>query len=117
MSDRDRIQERLRRFESAFQRIALELEELGIGTGLLPKRAEAAELPDLHRLTRRELEVLRSFLGGKEINAVAEHLQIAVHTVRNHLKSIFRKLGVRSQTELLQKFVQVPKTLTRSSAE
>jgi len=117
LTDRDRIQERLRRFEAAFQRIALELEELGIGTGLLPKRSAAAELPDLHRLTRRELEVLRSFLSGNEINAVAEHLQIAVHTVRNHLKSIFRKLGVRSQTELLQKFVQVPKALSSSTAE
>ena len=30
-------------------------------------------------------------------------LEVSEHTVRNHLKSIFRKLGVHSQAELVDR--------------
>jgi DNA-binding CsgD family transcriptional regulator len=35
------------------------------------------------------------------VPTVAERLSISQHTVRNHLKNIFRRFGVRSQLELL----------------
>jgi len=37
----------------------------------------------------------------RRLGKVAEVLGISVHTARNHLKSIFRKLNLHSQDELL----------------
>ncbi len=34
---------------------------------------------------------------------IAELLEVSEHTVRNHLKSIFRKLEVHSQAELVDR--------------
>ena len=55
----------------------------------------------LDALSPREREIVGAVLSGKRVSAVARTLDISPHTVRNHLKSIFRKLGVHSQVELL----------------
>ncbi len=60
--------------------------------------------PDLQRLSPREKEVLQCLLSGKRVPTIAKELFIAENTVRNHLKSIFDKVGVRSQVELLEHF-------------
>jgi DNA-binding CsgD family transcriptional regulator len=52
-------------------------------------------------LSPRELEVLHVFREQRRINGISDTLKISPHTVRNHLKSIFQKLGVHSQVELL----------------
>jgi two-component system response regulator FixJ len=54
-------------------------------------------------LSPREAEVLRHLIEGYRVNTIARKLAISQHTVRNHLKKIFAKLDVRSQTELLEK--------------
>jgi DNA-binding NarL/FixJ family response regulator len=50
----------------------------------------------------REWEVLERLRTGLRVSTIARELEISPNTVRNHLKSIYRKLGVRSQTELLE---------------
>ena len=65
-----------------------------------------------HRLTQREVEVVEGLTGGLPISELAAKLRISPNTVRNHLKSIFRKLNVRSQTQLLSRLI----VKTRSSA-
>jgi DNA-binding NarL/FixJ family response regulator len=52
-------------------------------------------------LSVREREILDAMGRGQRVAAIARVLQISPHTVRNHLKSIFRKLEVHSQVELL----------------
>ena len=52
-------------------------------------------------LTRREFEVMTMLLDGNRVPAIAAALFISPSTVRNHLASLFRKLGVRSQQGLL----------------
>jgi DNA-binding CsgD family transcriptional regulator len=54
-------------------------------------------------LSPREREVLRTFVAGHPVARTASMLKLSPHTVRNHLKNIFRKLGVRSQLELLRR--------------
>jgi DNA-binding NarL/FixJ family response regulator len=49
-------------------------------------------------LTLREEEVLRLVSAGLTDAQVAEHLVLSVRTVNSHLRSIYRKLGVRSRT-------------------
>jgi DNA-binding NarL/FixJ family response regulator len=56
----------------------------------------------LANLSRREWDILRRLLANGRAPAIAQALYISPHTVRNHLKAIFRKLGVSSQAELLQ---------------
>ena len=53
-------------------------------------------------LTSRELEVVQLLLANGRVSSIAARLDISPHTVRNHLRSIFRKLGVHSQVELIQ---------------
>lgn len=56
-------------------------------------------------LTQREVEVVEGLTAGLPISELAKQLEISPNTVRNHLKSIFRKLNVRSQTELLSRLI------------
>ncbi|MBV9823635.1 MAG: PAS domain S-box protein [Actinobacteria bacterium] len=58
-------------------------------------------LPGLERLSRREIEVVRMLLHGDRVPVIARQLFISQSTVRNHLSSVFRKLRVNSQQELI----------------
>jgi len=53
-------------------------------------------------VTEREKEVIRGLICYRRLGKVADVLGISVHTARNHLKSIFRKLNLHSQDELLE---------------
>jgi DNA-binding CsgD family transcriptional regulator len=56
-------------------------------------------------LTRRERQILRMSMVGHGRKQIAELLDVTLNTVTDHFKSIYRKLGVRSQGELLSKFI------------
>jgi DNA-binding CsgD family transcriptional regulator len=57
-------------------------------------------------LSGRELEVTRLLLKGLTPKVVGRLLRIAPGTVRNHIKAIYLKLGVRSQPELMALFFE-----------
>jgi DNA-binding NarL/FixJ family response regulator len=52
-------------------------------------------------LSLREWEVLALLTDGLTTRQIAKHLCISIYTVRNHLKSMYRKLEVHSQSELI----------------
>ena len=54
--------------------------------------------PDIHRLSERELEVLRLAANGMSNKEVGAKLFIATTTARDHMQSVMRKLNVRSRT-------------------
>jgi PAS domain S-box-containing protein len=86
--------------EEAMRRIAAELERAGVPTNAASARQQAT-VPELGRLSPRETEVLDRLLEGHRVTSIAEQLDVSEHTVRNHLKSMFRKLGVHSQADLV----------------
>src|SRR5215212_6720532 len=62
---------------------------------------------DAYGLTKRECEITRLVLRGLSTAEVSEELHITPNTVRDHFKSIFDKVGVRSRRELVgQVFAQ-----------
>lgn len=54
-----------------------------------------------HNLSPREREVVRLLIEGLTTLAMAERLGISPHTVRDHLKNLYRKTGTSSRSELL----------------
>ena len=55
----------------------------------------------IERLTPRELEVLDALAEGLSDKEVSEELHVGIGTVRNHLVSIFGKLGTNSRLQTL----------------
>jgi PAS domain S-box-containing protein len=86
---------------STLGRIALELQSITLSAELPTSRVPLHH-PDLSELSPRETEVLGQLVGGSRVPAIAEQLHISQHTVRNHLKSIYRKAGVQGQSDLIQ---------------
>jgi DNA-binding CsgD family transcriptional regulator len=56
---------------------------------------------DMSGLSQRERDVVNALCRGLRLTDIARVLGISNHTARNHLKHVFRKLGVHSQVELL----------------
>jgi DNA-binding CsgD family transcriptional regulator len=57
-----------------------------------------------YALTQRERDVVAALVAGLDTRAVTERLFISSHTVQDHLKSVFDKIGVHSRRELLTTF-------------
>lgn len=53
-------------------------------------------------LSEREKEILKCSMAGLEYTQIAEQLFLSKHTVRQHMKNIYRKLHVSSKVEALQ---------------
>lgn len=54
-------------------------------------------------LTERETEILAELCEGHNYTAIAQSLFISGHTVRAHIKNIYRKLHVNSRAEVVKK--------------
>jgi DNA-binding CsgD family transcriptional regulator len=88
---------------------AARLEGRGDGDVAVSLRAATAtETFDLlcrvYALSRRERDVVSAVVAGLDTQGVARRLFISPHTVQDHLKSVFEKVGVHSRRELLARF-------------
>ena len=102
---------RVRLLEGALHRIAQELARLDLATG-----ADGGAVP-ICGLRPREQEVVRLLLQHLRVPAIARRLGISQQTVRNHLKSVFRRTGVRSQQELLDRIALASASLQTPVAD
>jgi DNA-binding CsgD family transcriptional regulator len=68
----------------------------------------AIPTPPAISLSVREREVMGFLVSGRTPQAIAGQLRISPNTVRNHVRAIYRKLGVRSQLELLARVWERP---------
>ncbi len=101
---------RMEELEASVQRIALAIEQLGVPVGMRPAVRPMGPRAEFSTLSPREGEVLQPLLEGHRVPYIARMLYISPHTVRNHLQSVFRKLGVASQAELIEKLLAAGET-------
>jgi DNA-binding CsgD family transcriptional regulator len=76
-------------------------------TALVIEPAKASDVAPIvieaYELTERELDVTRLVARGLKTGEIAEKLFLSPHTVRDHVKAIFEKVGVTSRGELTAK--------------
>ena len=96
-----KLQQRVQQLEDILHRIAHDLTTVGIAppiplqTGIAPSLAD--ELPTRMR------QVLQYLVSGYRVSAIARRLSLSPATVRNHLKLAYRRFGVHSQSELIER--------------
>jgi DNA-binding CsgD family transcriptional regulator len=92
---------RLADLEMLFKRISGEIERAGESEDVYGE-ADVAQFPGLEDLTPRQFEILTRLLGGQRVATISRGVHLSPSTVRNHLTTIYRKIGVHSQAELLE---------------
>jgi DNA-binding NarL/FixJ family response regulator len=89
------------RLDAELGRITRDLRVAGV-VPRLDRLPDVKRFPALSTLTAREWEVLVLLLEGERVASIAADLYVSQSTVRNHLSSIFSKLGVHSQAHLIR---------------
>jgi PAS domain S-box-containing protein len=87
---------------STLHRISLELQSLCLTSTIGTPMVVPLHHPALQEISPRESEVLSLLVAGDRVPGIAERLHISQHTVRNHLKSMFRKLDIGTQSALIE---------------
>jgi PAS domain S-box-containing protein len=67
--------------------------------GLVEERPENTLTAPHPHLTPRQVEVLRLLEQGRSTKQIAAELHLSTETVRNHIRRLFRALGVHSRLE------------------
>jgi DNA-binding CsgD family transcriptional regulator len=65
-------------------------------------------------LTKRENEIATAICNGYKYEEIAEKLNISLSTVKTHSYTIYRKLGINNNRELMQIFMGTPENHTFS---
>ncbi len=55
--------------------------------------------PGMHRLSRREVEILRCLTRGEPNKVIAKKLAVTEATIKVHVKAILRKIGAANRTQ------------------
>ncbi len=71
-------------------------------------RPRRALLQDLYRLTATEAEIAQLLGRGESVERIAEQMEIAIGTVRHHLKRLFEKTETHRQAELVALLARLP---------
>jgi DNA-binding CsgD family transcriptional regulator len=77
------------------------------GTAVVIEPAPPSEVGPIvveaYDLSEREQEITALVARGLDTGAMADALRLSPHTVRDHVKAVFRKAGVSSRGELVAK--------------
>jgi pimeloyl-ACP methyl ester carboxylesterase/DNA-binding CsgD family transcriptional regulator len=65
------------------------------------EQADSSEVEEFTALTAREREILDCIARGQTSSQIADCLRIAEKTVRNHVTSVFSKLGVEHRSQAI----------------
>jgi DNA-binding NarL/FixJ family response regulator len=71
------------------------------------KEREMREALQIFGFSQREVEVALLLSRGLKNHEIGKHLYISEYTVKNHLRSIFRKLDVSNRTAATHRLLTV----------
>jgi DNA-binding NarL/FixJ family response regulator len=74
----------------------------GLQKKIAQRKAFRDEFIDRMKLTKREVEIIRSIAQGQPTTVIAEKLFVSPYTVETHRKNIFRKLSLSNVAELVR---------------
>jgi DNA-binding CsgD family transcriptional regulator len=74
-----------------------------------------AIIADDLRITYREAQIAAVLAAGESLTVAARRMGIKLHTARSHLRSMFLKVGVRSQGKLMRRILTGPASCLTSS--
>ena len=86
---------------------SLALSHIQSDSPLLEKQEEEKEKDDVYErfnISNREKEIVQMVLKGLSNNEICEKIFISLNTIKNHLKNIFKKTGVKNRIELVRLF-------------
>lgn len=95
------LRNRVAELERAVHRFGAVLDDVAPGRRAVASSRWWAEGSRLDQLSTREVEIVGHLVDGLRPPSIARLMHVSPSTIRNHLSSIFRKLGVASQEELL----------------
>jgi DNA-binding CsgD family transcriptional regulator len=95
-----RLAARVAGLERHLDRIGQEVGAAGLMT-VVSALPQPSTLPGLAELSARQVDVITRLLRGERVLTIARGMFLSPSTVRNHLSTIYRKVGVSSQAELL----------------
>ena len=81
-------------------------------TGLIARKVvhffkQLGEIPrQLEGLSAREREILSRLSDGASYKEIADELSLSIHTVRMHIRGVYRKLQVHSRGEAVAKYLR-----------
>jgi DNA-binding NarL/FixJ family response regulator len=95
-----RLAERVAALERHLDRIG---QEVGAARNMTIVSAlpRPSTVPGLAELSTRQVEVVTRLLRGQRVLTIAREMFLSPSTIRNHLSTIYRKVGVASQADLL----------------
>ena len=93
---------RLAELEWILRRIAREIEAAGL-IRHEPALPDPHRIPELSDLSPQQLLIISRLLWGRRVPQIAREMFLSQSTIRNHLSMVFRKLGVHSQGELIER--------------
>ena len=108
--------------ERAFERILggevyfpRRLLDTSASTSAAPPTAPSANYPDIATLTNRERDVIELLGKGLSVQKIAAELDVAAHTVRVHLGSLMRKLGLPDRAATIHFAIHLAGTVDAQS--
>jgi len=88
------------------------LPSLSLGSKIEVPLQYKKEIPSL---TKRENEVAQAICSGQKYEEIAKKLFVSLSAVKKHSYSIYQKLGINNNRELMQMFMDAQKTETESN--
>ena len=86
------------------------------GASLLSNHAWL-EIAGALEITKRELQIVQAVFDNQHEAEIAKHFKISPHTVHMHMNRLFKKLTVKSRTELVLRIMQEMIALTLSETD